>query len=196
MGLTMRHAIGILLVGLLFTHSALAREVAGVELPETVQLVPGGAPLLLNGAGVRKKFFFKVYAAGLYLPAYQTSTAAVLKLPGPKRVRMHFLYKEVEREKLVNGWQEGFENNLDSASFQQVATRLTKFNQLFRTMQRGDVIDLDYRPATGTHVLFNGKLQGTIEGADFYAALLQVWLGDEPADSKLKSALLAGEVNN
>jgi len=189
----MRLAIGILLLGLGFSHSASAREVAGIDLPETVQLSPNSAPLLLNGAGIRKKFFVKVYVAGLYLPSQQTSTEAIVSLPGSKRVRMHFLYKEVERDKMVNGWQEGFENNLDSASLEQLAPRLAKFNQLFRSMHRDDVIDLDYQPEEGTRVLFNGELQGTIDGADFYAALLKVWLGDSPVDSKLKKTLLAGK---
>ena len=189
----MRLTIGLLLLGLVFNHSVLAREVAGVDLPETIQLSPDSAPLLLNGAGIRKKFFVKVYVAGLYLPSQQTSTEAIVSLPGSKRVRMHFLYKEVERKKLVSGWQEGFENNLDSTNLEQLAPRLTKFNQLFRSMHRDDVIDLDYLPEEGTRVLFNGELQGTIEGADFYTALLKVWLGGSPADSKLKKALLAGK---
>jgi hypothetical protein len=189
----MKLAIGLLLVGLLFNPMASAREVAGIDLPETVQLANDTTPLVLNGAGIRKKFFFKIYVAGLYLPNRQTSTEAILNLPGPKRVRMHFLYKEVERDKLVTGWQEGFENNLDSASLKQLAPRLARFNQLFRTMRRDDVIDLDYQPEEGTRVLFNGELQGRIEGADFNAALLKVWLGDSPADSSLKTALLEGQ---
>ena len=189
----MRLAIGLLVFGLLFSHSTLARDVAGVELPETVRLSPDSSPLVLNGAGIRKKFFVKVYVAGLYLPGHQTSTAATINSPGPKRIRMHFLHKEVEREKLVNGWQEGFENNLDSNSFKQVGPRLAQFNQLFRSMRQDEVIDLDFHPEEGTRVLFNGELQGKIEGADFYAALLKVWLGDSPADTKLKKALLAGQ---
>ena len=189
----MRLALGLLLVGLILNPSASAREVAGIDLSETVQLSPNTTPLVLNGAGIRKKFFFKIYVAGLYLPSRQTSSEAILNLPGPKRVRMHFLYKEVDREKLVTGWQEGFENNLDSASLKQLAPRLAKFNQLFRTMRRDDVIDLDYQPEEGTRVRFNGELQGHIKGADFYTALLKVWLGDSPADSSLKTALLEGQ---
>lgn len=192
----MRLALRLLLLGLAFIPSTSAREVAGVDLPETVQLSPDTAALLLNGAGIRRKFFFNIYVAGLYLPSRQTSTEAILNLPGPKRVHMHFLYKKVERDKLVTGWQEGFENNLDSASLKQLVPRLAEFNQLFRTMQRGDVIDLDYLPEEGTRVLFNGELQGHIEGADFYAALVKVWLGDSPADSSLKTALLKGQVKN
>jgi hypothetical protein len=67
---------------------------------------------------------------------------------------------------------------------------LAQFNQLMRTMRQGDVIDLDFLPEEGTQVRFNGELQGLIEGADFYATLLQVWLGNNPVDSDLKRALL------
>jgi len=192
----MRLALGLLLAGLVFSPLTAAREVAGINMPDTVQLSAGTPPLVLNGAGIRRKFFFKIYVAGLYLPSHQTSTEAVLSLPGPKRVRMQFLYKEVERDKLVTGWQEGFENNLDKASLEQLAPRLAKFNQLFRTMRRGDVINLDYQPEEGTRVIVNGNLQGVIEGADFYAALLQVWLGEKPADADLKTALLVGKGEN
>ncbi len=192
----MQRTICLLLSMMLFSPLVSAREIAGISLPETVQLSPAGAVLVLNGAGIRRKFFFKIYVAGLYLPSPQTSSEAILTLTGPKRVRMQFLYKEVEQEKLVAGWQEGFENNLDSASMKQLAPRLAKFNQLFRTMRRGDVIDLDYRPDTGTQVLINGELQGRITGADFYTALLRVWLGHNPADADLKQALLKGTVTN
>jgi len=188
----MRRMIWLLLPGLLFSPLTSAREVAGIDIPETVQLAAGTPPLVLNGAGIRKKFFFKIYVAGLYLPSPQTSSKAIVDMPGPKRVHMHFLYKEVERDKLVAGWQEGFENNLEANQFEKVASRLAKFNQLFRTMHQGDVIDLDYQPEEGTQVLFNGELQGRIEGDDFYAALLQVWLGQQPADVDLKTALLKG----
>ncbi len=192
----MKRTFGLLLAALLLSPSGSAREIAGIELPESAQLSPDDTLLVLNGAGVRRKFFFKIYVAGLYLPNRQTSSEAIVSLPGPKRVRMHFLYKEVERDRLVAGWQEGFTGNLDSASLAQLAPRLEKFNHLFRTMRRGDVIDLDYRPEVGTRVLFNGELQGQIEGADFYAALLQVWLGKKPADSDLKTALLKGTTDN
>jgi len=192
----MKRTIGLLLVALLLSPLVSAREIAGIELPETAQLSPDDTQLVLNGAGVRRKFFFKIYVAGLYLPSRQTSSEAIVTLPGSKRVRMHFLYKEVERDKLVAGWQEGFANNQDSASLAQLAPRLEKFNQLFRSMRRGDVIDLDYRPEVGTQVFFNGELQGQIEGTDFYSALLQVWLGKKPADTDLKTALLKGTADN
>jgi len=185
----------LLIGGLVFSPLSAARDVAGVVLPETLQIPDNAIALHLNGAGIRKKAFFKIYVAGLYIPSHQTTPDNIVNLAGPKRIHMHFLYKEVKQEKLIKGWQEGFRNNLDKARFEKLAPRLTKFNSLFRTMKRGEVIDLDYLPKAGTRIWFNGKLQGQIEGADFYTALLKVWLGESPADKNLKTALLEGKID-
>ena len=49
---------------------------------------------------------------------------------------------------------------------------------------------LDYIPETGTRITIDNEVKGVIEGADFYAALADVWLGEEPADDDLKDAML------
>ena len=55
--------------------NASALEVAGVKLEDNVH--PGSRDLVLNGAGLRTKLFFKVYVAALYLSEKKTSGAAV-----------------------------------------------------------------------------------------------------------------------
>jgi len=168
-----------------------ARDVADVDIAENASV--GGQQLILNGAGIRRKFFFKIYVGALYLKSPLTSTREVLDDPNPKRVHMHFLYDEVSSKKLVDGWQEGFENNLTEAEMAAVQTRLTKFNNLFTDMRKGDSIDFDFAPATGVSVTINGQQKGEIKGEDFSRALLLVWLGNEPADSSLKDAMLRVE---
>ncbi|HID49254.1 MAG TPA: hypothetical protein EYP40_06550 [Chromatiales bacterium] len=174
----------------LLAGNVLAREVAGVNLPETITLQGDSTPLMLNGAGIRSKFIFDIYVGALYLPARATTVEAILAEPGPKRVRMHFLYKEVSKDKLTDGWREGLENNLDETRFQRLAPTLEQFNALFRTVREGDVIDIDYLPGTGTRVWINRKLQGTVDDPRFYPALLLVWLGEDPADADLKDGML------
>ena len=49
---------------------------------------------------------------------------------------------------------------------------------------------LDYVPGSGTKVTIKGVEKGVVEGEDFNAALLDIWLGDEPADDDLKEAML------
>ena len=54
--------------------------VSGVKFQDTTEL--RGAKLQLNGAGVRYKAIFKVYAAGLYLPKRGSTPQEVLSMPG------------------------------------------------------------------------------------------------------------------
>jgi hypothetical protein len=71
--------------------------------------------------------------------------------------------------------------------------RLKKFYAIFAALPGvtpGDVILLDYQPATGTKVTVNGMVRGVIEGADVNRALLKIWLGEKPVQSELKKDLL------
>ena len=52
---------------------------------------------------------------------------------------------------------------------------------------------LDYLPGQGTRVTIKGDVKGVIDGKDFNDALLNIWLGDEPADDDLKEAMLNAE---
>jgi hypothetical protein len=63
---------------------------------------------------------------------------------------------------------------------------------MFPTVKEGDVIYLDYIPGSGTRVTINGENKGLIPGRDFNNALLDIWLGEEPADKSLKKAMLGG----
>jgi len=172
---------------------AQAREVAGVTLEEEARIDGVAAPLVLNGAGVRSKFFVKVYAAGLYLGEKATSAEAILASAGPKRVRMHFIYDEVSAEKLRAGWSDGYAANHSTEVLAGLKDRIEQFNSYFPTLKAGDVVDVDYVPGSGTSVRLNGEAKGTISGEDFHQATLRIWLGDSPASSGLKKAMVAGD---
>ena len=183
----MRYLFAILC--LIVPFSLHAVEVGDVELPERVELSDGEA-LVLNGAGMRKKFFVSVYAAGLYLPEATQDAQAVIAADGPRQVLMHFVYDGVSRDKITRGWSEGFRANLDDAAFADFEADLAAFNALFEDAREGDVYALTYRPGQGTEVRLNGETRGRIAGQGFIRALLSVWLGDHPADPSLKRALL------
>jgi len=174
----------------LLAPAVFAREVAGVPLPETTTVASHS--LLLNGAGIRSKFFFKIYVGALYLPQKATEPAAIYAMPGVKRVSMHFLYDHIDKKKLVDGWNEGFKNNLDSAELTALQPRIDAFNAAFSAVAEGDLVHLDYIPGRGTEVWIRDQLKATIKGQDFQVAWLKIWLGDEPADSDLKQGMLGG----
>ena len=185
--------IPLILFSLIFIGQAQARQLEDVEFEEQISLTAGDSPLKLNGLGIRYKFFFKIYIAALYVEKLTHKADDLISAKGAKRIRMYFLYDEVSKEKLVNGWLEGFQNNLGEQEFQDLESRIKQFNAMFETVNRGDQILLDYLPTKGTRVTIKNKLRGTIEGADFYAALMKIWLGDSPVKEDLKNALLGIE---
>jgi hypothetical protein len=171
-----------------YTVSSLAVEVGGVMIQDTATVA--GQHLGLNGAGLRKKFFVKVYAAGLYLPEKTADAQKAITMPGPKRITMQFIYDGVEAGKITKGWTEGFEKNSTDKQLQKLQSRLNAFNAFFEDMKKGDRIIIDYLPESGTQVTVKGQLKGVIPGEDFMQALLRVWLGEEPADEGLRAGML------
>ena len=174
----------------MYATSINARQLDDVTLPDKVTVDGTDVVLQLNGMGYRTKFIFDIYVGGLYTESRVESRDAAQALKGPKRVVMHIVYDEVERKKITDGWNNGFEENNSEKQLEKLQARLKIFNSYFPDLKKNDVLLFDYIPATGTRVTINGEIKGIIEGADFYSALLDVWLGEEPADDDLKDAML------
>lgn len=182
-----------LLTVVLFSTAGFARQLDDVTLPDKVTLDGTDVALQLNGMGYRTKFIFNIYVGALYTESKVESRDAAQALKGPKRVVMHMVYDEVSKEKMASAWNEGFEENNSDEQLAKLKSRLNTFIAYFPDLKEGDIVFLDFIPGKGTRVTINGEVKGVIEGADFYAALLDVWLGDEPADDDLKEAMLGEE---
>jgi hypothetical protein len=188
---TMRTRAIFLLLNLIFTSiPATAVTLSGVEIPDTLSLANGGPTLVLNGAGIREKLFLDIYIGALYLPAKTSDAQAILSGSGPACVVMHFLYKEVSKEKITEAWAEGLAANHNAAEMQALQPQLDKFNTLFRTLHRGESIRICYLPRTGTEVRISGERRGNVEGVAFFHSLLGIWLGAHPVTNTLKQAML------
>ena len=170
-----------------------AREVAGVELAESVQINGADSTLVLNGAGIRKKWFVKVYVGALYLPEKTQSANQAINFSGAKRIAVHVVYDEVSAKKLNAAWRDGFDKNHSEQDLALLNERIKQFTSLFQDAREGDVYLFDYLPESGTHVSLNGNQLGTIPGADFNQALLRIWLGEKPVTKALKDGLLGIE---
>jgi hypothetical protein len=164
-----------------------AASLAGVSLPDTATV--GGQSLVLNGLGLREKFYFDIYVGGLYLPAKTTSASEAIDQDVAKRLVMHFVYKEVTAAQLVEAYEEGTSKN-PAATAQ--AENLTKLHGWMDAVHPGDEVVFDYVPGTGTTVTVKGTAKGTIPGADFMKVLWSVYLGPNPPTSNLKSGMMGG----
>ena len=157
-----------------------------VTVPDTVTV--GGQALVLNGMGLRTKFFFKIYVGALYLPQKADTAAEVMAEGGPDSILMHMIYS-VDKGQFADAWHEGFKDNNPNMSAALKAD-VEKFVAFFGNSKKGDVITLDYIPEQGTQVSWNGKPVGSIAGGDFHQALLKVFLGPKPPTEALKAGLL------
>lgn len=163
-------------------------EVAGVQLADHYTL--DKQALKLNGAGIRSKFFVKVYVGALYLSATTHEPHQALQSPGPKSMQMAVLYKEISADKIADGWSDGFKANLSATDMAGLTARLQQFNSLFPALRQGDHIYMDFVPGQGTTLKINADIKGQIAGDDFFTALLSVWIGEHPADRQLKNGLM------
>jgi len=184
--------LGSLLLALCLALPAFAAEVAGVTLADEVSV--GGQALVLNGAGVRTKVFFKIYVGSLYLPQKVGDLAGVLTKK-PRRIQMNLL-RDLTADQLVGALVGGLNDNNSPAEMaavkaptDQLVRILTRFKDV--DAKKRDVLTMDFVDG-GTTVAFNGEARGVIPGEAFNIALLRIWLGDKPAQGDLKKAMLGG----
>ena len=181
----------LVLVSLLLVSPALAKEIGGVNLPDTLKA--GNEELLLNGAGLRTKFVVKVYAGGLYLKAKNSDAQKIIAADEPMAIRMQFIHDGVDAKKLIEAWNEGFANGT-GGNTAPIKAEIDKFNSFFsQEAKKGDVYDIIYVPGQGVEVQIKGKVMGTIAGFEFKKAVFSIWLGEKPADNSLKKGMLGKE---
>lgn len=181
----MRIILG-LFITLLLAGTAPALEIAGVPIEQTVTV--NNHQLKLNGSGIRKKLFIKVYIGSLYATKRLTSAAEALRDNGDKLIRMHFLYSKVEKEKILDAFREGFAHNSpDLANSGEVQRFLAFFTDDFK---RGDVVDLFLGSDGTVTAKHNGKVMGSLSSQRLAKGILSIYLGDKPADEDLKKGML------
>lgn len=179
--------------GLMLAWGAVAAtvDVGGVKMEDATDL--RGSKLVLNGAGIRYKAVFKVYAAGLYLGKKAATTEEVLAAPGAKRMHITML-REIDSNELGKSFTRGFQDNAPKNEMSKLVPGLIKMGQIFSDQKKlvaGEVFTIDWIPGTGTVVTVKGVPQGApFKEPEFFNALMRIWLGPEPADWRLKDALL------
>ena len=191
MTLTTRCITG--LAGLLMSLGVLAApvDIAGVKLDDSIDFQ--NTKLQLNGAGIRYKAIFKVYVAALYLGKKVATPEEVYAAPGPKRMSITLL-RDIDSKELGKSFTKAFEENAPKAEMSKLIPGLIQQGQIFADQKKiaaGEGFTIDWIPGTGTVILVKGKQQGeAIKEVEFFNAMMRIWLGNKPADWKLKEELL------
>ncbi len=165
----------------------LAAKIAGESIPDSLDAQ--GTALSLNGAGVRKKWMFKVYVGALYTQAKSSNAKAIISADENQAIKLVML-RDVSGEKMSSAISEGFANVVD-INDPAIKKQLADFSQTFGDeAKEGTVYDFIYIQGQGLDVLVNGKKAKQMSGLDFKKTLFSVWLGDKPAQDDLKDDML------
>ena len=170
--------------------------VSGVKYEPATEL--RGARLQLNGVGTRSvPFLGNYYTAGIYLTRKAATPDEVVAAPGVKRMQIVAL-REIDSADLGKRFTRSVEDNMHKSDFPKLVPGLLRMSQVFsdcKKLQPGDSFTLDWVPGTGTILTVNAasKCAPNVEPfkePEFYNALLSIWLGNKPADGRLKDQLL------
>lgn len=165
----------------------------GFDFADEVELA--GSTLALNGVGGRSVpvIFMRVFATALYVPQRSHQVETLLAMPGPKRIEIRMAYG-VEAKEFKKALVRGIEKNHSAAEQAAFAPRTQAFSAIidsFAKTKKGDVIHMDFVPKQGLVVSVNGVVKGQpIAGADFYAAVLRIFIGKRPAEEEMKQRIL------
>ncbi len=172
-----------------FALPADARRVAGIEIPETFE--SDGVSLVLNGAGIRTRYFLDVYVGGLYLKKTSTDAAAIMNADEPMAIKMWIVTGLITNDRMQKSIEEGFQKSTRG----NTAPIREKINALIdvydEEINDEDVFGLVYLPGQGLNVYKNGVYRATIEcGLPFKRALFGIWVSDRPVQTSLKHGML------
>ena len=169
-----------------------AAEVSGIKFPDTVTVA--GQELVLNGAGVRTKLVFKVYALGFYLKDKKATVADVLAASGPRRIRIMPM-RDLTSDDFGMAFMKGLNDNVGAEERTKLLPQTKAFGEMFAQfpgLKRGDELIVDWTPGVGSQATLNGQKVGDVlPDVAFFNAIMRIWIGDKPVDAALKPKLLA-----
>ncbi|WP_374581389.1 chalcone isomerase family protein [Pseudoduganella sp.] len=170
---------------------AFAAEVGGIKFPDTVTVA--GQELVLNGAGVRSKLVFKVYALGFYLKEKKTTVADVLASSGPRRIRIMPM-RDLTSDDFGMAFMKGLNDNVSADERTKLLPQTKAFGEMFAQfpgLKKGDELIVDWTPGVGSQATLNGKKVGEVlPDVAFFNAIMRIWIGDKPVDAALKPKML------
>lgn len=171
-------------------------ELEGVELEES--LVVAGRKLVLNGAGVRRRGYFKADVTALYLPEKRTTPEAIFKLDGYRRIQLNIL-REFTSSTISRIFIADFKQAATEEEFKRLIEVISLIGAAYSNVKRvvkGDVVNLDWSPGKGWIAFHNDKQlngdgtgQMSINNELAYQIYLRMYIG-ATAPEELRNGLL------
>jgi hypothetical protein len=146
--------------------------------------------LVLNGYGVRKKFYIDLFEGGLYLTERSKDANKIIQDDKPMSIRIHVISDLITGKRLEENMRSEFDRVTNGNWGAHKANIETVMNAFKEDINKGDVFDLVYLPGSGLTIYKNNKEQALVKSLDFKKLLYSIWLGDDPQDAKLKKGMI------
>ena len=171
-------------------------ELEGVKLEENITV--GGRKLVLNGAGVRRRGYFKADVTALYLPEKRTTPESIFKLDGYRRIQLNIL-REFTSSTISRIFISDFKQSATEEEFKKLIEVVGLIGAAYSNVKRvvkGDVVNLDWDPAKGWVAYHNdkqlngdGTSQMAIRSELAYQIYMRMYIG-QSAPEDLRNGLL------
>ena len=155
---TLRRLVSALVLGCAVSGAWAEVDVSGVPLEETVTV--GGVPLHLNGAGYRKRGYFKIDVTALYLQQKATTLEAVENAPGAKRMQL-VIQQDITGSQASRYFLIDFEASATPAEFAKLITEVSQVGDIYSSLpkiKKGDIVTMDWIPGKGLIATLNGAV--------------------------------------
>ena len=175
-----------LLASAMVCSAVLARDIAGVSMPESCTL--GQDNLVLNGAGLREKFSIgvDVYVGGLYLKNKTTNALQIINSDEPMVIRL-CMVRNVNAQEFSENTLAGFHESSRNLGINigGIDSEIKRFLSVFSgSISKNDVFDITWSRAEGVRVYknFSRTPAVTIKNMTLKRALFGIWLTNRSED--------------
>lgn len=166
---------------LILSSAPAAAQIEGASLPSSMSAY--GQSLQLASCAQRETLWLEPYAVSLYLPQQRTAKDYILDPQTPKIVRLDVTYEGSVPDDIPAGWQERLRQELSGEIYNAI-------QRIYSGLTTGDTVVFAYAPGQGTTVTVNGKQVKATGDNGLIAAMLSVWLGEDPVSQNMKRLLL------
>jgi len=179
----LRH-IGVVLLGWAALSAQAVVELEGVQVEETATVA--NTRVVLNGAAVRKRGYFKTEVAALYLPERRNTPEAIYKTNSVRRLVLNLL-RDIPSATISRYFVGDFKQVATDAEFKQLINEVGYMGQIYGNLpkvSKGDVVVIEWIPGTGMTASINGKSMGDpIKSPLFFEVYMRMYLSPAiPAD--------------
>lgn len=184
----MKQLLTTLMLSVMMSLPAQALTLKGVDVQETMKLQ--SQELVLNGAGVRTKWFVDGYIAGLYLTEKADDAKTVIAADEPMAVRLIITSGMITPKRMSESTRDGFVSST-GGNIAPIEDEVERLISAFKgSVEEGDVFDLVYLPEQGVTVYRNGEEKTNVKGLEFKKALFGIWISERGIQKSLRKKMM------